>query len=379
MRVKVPVDIERKLYAESMGRCMNPDCLCELFQYNGDIIEKAHIHSYSNTKDNSFDNLVVLCPTCHTNFDKNGSFTKETVMEWKKIRKMKLDSFFTTKFKNFSDLKDKVKPYLMENKAIYENYYLNCKRKLWDLSLNKIIANNKIIRLYISNNLDLFQDDKEEEHSNKSIINKYLMHIDEFESVKINDELDRRVLFPEEVNSIFGVCPVNQGYFASVQSLEALIQKKGKSGYSCEVNIGVNNPYIIISKEDYVEKIFLNDLPNLRQQYYDNDSFRRAEVRFVPLNNILKFLKNNSVRYVFEKPGNYRKIVINEIKVLFVYEYCLSVAFLKELAPEKDLIIVNLHYWNGDGCISPEAREFASKLDVELYTQEEFYSVARKL
>ena len=27
-------DIERKLYAESMGRCMNPDCKKELFEIN---------------------------------------------------------------------------------------------------------------------------------------------------------------------------------------------------------------------------------------------------------------------------------------------------------------------------------------------------------
>ena len=24
-------NIKRRLYAESMGRCMNPDCMCELF------------------------------------------------------------------------------------------------------------------------------------------------------------------------------------------------------------------------------------------------------------------------------------------------------------------------------------------------------------
>ena len=32
--------VERKLYAESMGRCMSPDCQEELFKDNGDISEK---------------------------------------------------------------------------------------------------------------------------------------------------------------------------------------------------------------------------------------------------------------------------------------------------------------------------------------------------
>lgn len=31
-RKKVPLEVERKLYAESMGRCMNPDCLEPLFE-----------------------------------------------------------------------------------------------------------------------------------------------------------------------------------------------------------------------------------------------------------------------------------------------------------------------------------------------------------
>ena len=43
-------DIERKLYAESMGRCMNPNCKKELFTINGNIIEKAHNGKYLKKK-----------------------------------------------------------------------------------------------------------------------------------------------------------------------------------------------------------------------------------------------------------------------------------------------------------------------------------------
>ena len=64
-------NVKRRLYAESMGRCMNPNCQKELFCNDGDIIEKAHIDAYCQTADNSFENLVLLCPNCHTNFDKN--------------------------------------------------------------------------------------------------------------------------------------------------------------------------------------------------------------------------------------------------------------------------------------------------------------------
>ena len=42
-RIKIDKVVERKLYAESMGRCMNPECQVELFINDGDMIEKAHI------------------------------------------------------------------------------------------------------------------------------------------------------------------------------------------------------------------------------------------------------------------------------------------------------------------------------------------------
>ena len=80
-------NVKRRLYAESMGRCMNPSCQRELLCENGDIIERAHIEPYCETADNKFENLVLLCPSCHTNFDKNHAFTQEEVLGWKKTLK----------------------------------------------------------------------------------------------------------------------------------------------------------------------------------------------------------------------------------------------------------------------------------------------------
>lgn len=47
----IPIDVERKLCAESMGRCMNPACQAELFRKKGDVIEKSHIIPYCKTAD----------------------------------------------------------------------------------------------------------------------------------------------------------------------------------------------------------------------------------------------------------------------------------------------------------------------------------------
>lgn len=69
-REHIEENIKRKLYAESMGRCMNPNCQAELFNANGDIIEKAHIVPYCKTKENTYENLIVLCPNCILNMIK---------------------------------------------------------------------------------------------------------------------------------------------------------------------------------------------------------------------------------------------------------------------------------------------------------------------
>lgn len=59
-RETITENVKRRLYAESMGRCMNPNCQRELLQGSGDIIEKAHIIPYCKTSDNSFENLIVI-------------------------------------------------------------------------------------------------------------------------------------------------------------------------------------------------------------------------------------------------------------------------------------------------------------------------------
>ena len=112
---------------------MNPECKAELFKESGDIMEKAHIIPYCDTEDNSYENLIILCPNCHTNFDKNGAFSVDEVKTWKQIRKDEFERFFSKKYDTFEELKSEVVPLLLRNQAIFENYYLGDRRKLWDI------------------------------------------------------------------------------------------------------------------------------------------------------------------------------------------------------------------------------------------------------
>ncbi len=66
--------MKRALLDETVYRCAS--CLCSIEHCEDDgtffrFDEKAHINPHSNTQDDSFENLITLCPTCHTKFDKN--------------------------------------------------------------------------------------------------------------------------------------------------------------------------------------------------------------------------------------------------------------------------------------------------------------------
>ncbi len=369
----IPENVERRLYAESMGRCMNPACRKELFSLQGDIIERAHIDPYCKTADNSFENLVVLCPNCHTNFDKNKAFSPEEVLSWKQVMQQELKSFFGKRFDSFDELQEKIKPLLTANKMVYEQYYLGDNKTLWDRFEIRVVINNRIIREMLSNNLGLFQSNNDPQKSNIRIIEKYLQHIDEFELTRGTDEKVRKVLFPKEVDSIFGIAPVDEGLFPSTESLEAFVDSLSERGISYDVNLIAEKPYVSLIKNETRETVYLSDLPRLRQLYYDNNSFRKTGVRLDSLIFALRYANRQGVRFNYVKANEFRTIIINKTKVYYVYEYCLSEVDLRNLCPEEDSVVVNLHNWNGDGCISGNANLFAKKIGVKLLTMDKYY------
>lgn len=372
-RKTIPIDVERKLYAESMGRCMNPDCQADLFRKKGNVVEKAHITPYCKTADNDYENLVILCPTCHTDFDKNDAFDPEQVKQWKQIRRAEIEKLFGKKYATFEELQRQIVPILSENKSIYENYYQGEQKELWDAFEGKVLANNRKLKTLLENNLGLVQRHREKGYSNLALVERLFAHIEEFEATRGSSEKIRRVLFPKEINSMFGVSPV-EGYFLPMtESLEMLVEKLDAEGNFVTAALGIKNPYIQIRENNHYVKVFLNDTPRLRQLYYNYDCFKGAVVRFESLNFALSYISSRKVGYTFVQEHNFREILINGTKMIFVYKYCLSEADLKQMLPDENTVIVNLHNWNGDSCISQKAREFASKINVTLLTIEDFY------
>lgn len=379
MRKGININIERKIYAESMGRCMNPACKVELFKDSGDIMEKAHIIPHCKTADNSFENLIILCPNCHTNFDKNNAFSTEEVKEWKKIRGNEFKNFFSEEYDNFEELKNKIVPLLLENQAIFEHYYLEDKRILWDSAEGRILSNNRIIKEILQKNTRLIQNHNVEAFSNLTIVQRFLLHIDEFEATRLSEEKVRSVVFPVEINSLFSIKPLEDKFLPSVESVESLIMSLQNRGEFESIILGEDKPYISIKTDKKYEKIYLDDIPKLRQMYYDNNSFRGVKVRFESLNYALKIIKSKGLKFEFRDINNLKEIIVKNVNIVFIYEYCLSKVTLLQLAPPEECVILNLHHWNGVSCISAEAYELAKDMNIKLLTMDKFYGYVNSL
>jgi hypothetical protein len=61
-RPKIPAEIKRRILMESGYRCAVPTCRFP-------ITEHAHIESWSKTKNYNYENMIALCPNCHTLYD----------------------------------------------------------------------------------------------------------------------------------------------------------------------------------------------------------------------------------------------------------------------------------------------------------------------
>lgn len=70
------VDIKRAVLVEAGHRCAIPTC-------RATTTEIAHIVPWADTQDNSFENLIALCPNCHTRFDQKKEIDRQSIKMYK--------------------------------------------------------------------------------------------------------------------------------------------------------------------------------------------------------------------------------------------------------------------------------------------------------
>jgi hypothetical protein len=222
-RVNPSVDTKLRLFADSAGHCNKPQCHRNLFSdlssadYN--IGEVAHVIAASvkgprasekiSAEDKAaYDNLILLCPSCHTEIDKAPElFPVELVRSWKVNHKKQItDIIGIPIFENRNDARDFLLTIFRTNKAIFDSlnpdlpYRENpeaeeavvWKRKM----LSQIIPNNQKAVLFLDLNRNLLNEDE------LLILENYRQHVDDLIERHLGDNSGIASRFPEKIRGI---------------------------------------------------------------------------------------------------------------------------------------------------------------------------------
>ncbi|MFF4433835.1 HNH endonuclease [Streptomyces sp. NPDC001513] len=79
-RTKVPRPLARQLFVETGHRCAIPTC-------RATPLEIAHIVPWHRVQRHDFHNMIVLCPNCHTRFDR-GDIDRQAMFRYKELLRL---------------------------------------------------------------------------------------------------------------------------------------------------------------------------------------------------------------------------------------------------------------------------------------------------
>ena len=139
-RKHIPIETKLRLFSEAAGHCQRPDCLQPLFpaEMGGDkhIAEMAHViphgekgprHGERPAGDfeaDSFENFLLLCPTCHTTIDKNSiAYSRSTLLTWKDNHLAALANKQGVRaYEERAQVRNAITAAMAENKAIWRRF-----------------------------------------------------------------------------------------------------------------------------------------------------------------------------------------------------------------------------------------------------------------
>ena len=84
-RPPIPAELRRKVLVEAGHRCAIPTC-------RSTTTEIAHIVPYAEVKKHKYENLIVLCPNCHTRADKK-EIDRMSLKIYKRILQRLIDKY----------------------------------------------------------------------------------------------------------------------------------------------------------------------------------------------------------------------------------------------------------------------------------------------
>lgn len=191
---------QQRLFAASAGYCQNPACHAPLFKETGreviHIAEMAHVFAANDqgprapgelteAERGAFDNLILLCPSCHTEIDKaEQHYPANLVRSWKAahddvIRKVFGAAILPVR----SDVRKAFEPLLAENRALFDAlnpnlpYSENPESEVaakWQHAMRwRILPNNRrMLALLDANRRHMSADEKQ-------VLEQFRQHVDQ--------------------------------------------------------------------------------------------------------------------------------------------------------------------------------------------------------
>lgn len=213
-----------RLFADSGGYCANPGCLAEIFvDLDSNAVhvgEIAHVISAGDSgpradvettpeQRGQYENLILLCPRCHTIIDKaEENYPIDLLLSWKRNhRQIIADAFGTRAYDSRKEVREVIEPFLQENHVIFKEYgpmtddRFNPESALPNQWLRKIrtkiIPNNrKILRLCDANLLHLTPDEY-------ALVEQFRQHVDDFEAKHLVGVEEHGRHFPDGFGKVF--------------------------------------------------------------------------------------------------------------------------------------------------------------------------------
>lgn len=212
------------LWGRAGGRCSNPQCnndltntIEELSSYT--VGEMAHIIARSANGPrgtdtggvDAYENLILLCPTCHTHIDRapEGAYTAEMLHAWKNDHERKIrEAGKERSFESVDELKREVGSLLAENCSIFRQFGPQSEialsdpgsnvHEIWSLrKIDTIVPNNRKIVNLIESNRDIVTS------SDYQVFIEFKLHSQAFESHQYS-RVDSYPLFPDVFREVFG-------------------------------------------------------------------------------------------------------------------------------------------------------------------------------
>ena len=226
-RKAIPTETKLRLFSEAAGRCQRPACLRLLFptEMGGDkhIAEMAHVipsgetgprHEERPSGDyevDSFENLILLCPSCHAIIDKNpAGFSRSMLLGWKRNHQVAVDHTQGIRtYKNRSQVREAFIAAMEENKAIWHSYapsdgsYFEYdpeseSSKNWDQRMRIVILpNHFLIQSIIKANIGLMTE------AERQIFAQYQEHVRGLAERHLCDLPGGAIRYPTGMNGVF--------------------------------------------------------------------------------------------------------------------------------------------------------------------------------